>query len=353
MKEIINRRLQSHFQWWHISDVIQQLWCIQAQDTHQAPRVVASRCSPDIRYNDFLKAITDKQLVRTRPMRGTLHYVDPRYVRIFLEHCASKTLSWFKKRREFLWISDQQSEQALILMKNALTGGTILTRSQMKQLLTDANLCDDGQRVYHLTCYAGTLGIICFGPLTEKEDTFVLLDEWIPKTREYTKEESLTQITRMYFTGHGPATIDDLCWRTGLSKTDAKMGIQWLWEQLQQSEYLWIIYYDINNHRWIIQNGIKLLGWFDEYFLGYKERSMIADIEHHKSLFSKNGIFYPLIIRDGNAIGTRKREFKKEKVRFTLSPLPNHTIILQDIAQEAKKYTRFWWYHDYEIILSQ
>ena len=69
---------------------------------------------------------------------------------------------------------------------------------------------------------------------------------------------------------------------------------------------------------------------------------MIADIEHHKSLFSKNGIFYPLIIRDGNAIGTRKREFKKEKVRFTLSPLPNHTIILQDIAQEAKKYTRFW-----------
>ena len=68
-------------------------------------------------------------------------------------------------------------------MKNALTGGKILTRSQIKQLLTDANLCQDGQRVYHLTCYAGTLGIICFGPPIEKENTFVFLDEWIPKTR--------------------------------------------------------------------------------------------------------------------------------------------------------------------------
>lgn len=349
MKEIIEKRLQSHFQWGEIKDIIQQLWCIQAQDTHQSPRVVASRCE-NIVYNDIIQAIKDKQLIRTRPMRGTLHYVDPRYVRIFLELCASKTLSWFQKRRAFLWISDQQAEQALDLFRTTLKGGTILTRSQIKQLLIDHNLCNEWQRVYHLTCYAGTLGIICFGPPTDKEDTFVLLDEWIPKTKEYTKEEGLTIIARLYFSGHGPATIDDLCWWTGLSKKEAKIGIEWLSSELNTIEFQSKIYYyidkDVQAHD---EDWTKLLWWFDEYFLGYKDRSIVADIKHHESLFTKNGIFFPLIIQDGKVIGKRKRQFKKDTCIITLSPLPGYTISKESVESQAKKYSTFRGYDQYEI----
>lgn len=56
------------------------------------------------------------------------------------------------------------------------------------------------QRVYHLACYAATRKLICFGPPTEKEETFVLLDEWIPKHSTLSNDEQLAQLARMYIT---------------------------------------------------------------------------------------------------------------------------------------------------------
>lgn len=354
MKEIIKKRLQSHFliNSWSITDIIQKLWCIQSQDTKQASRVIADRTSGII-YNDFIQAIKNKEIIRTRSMRGTLHYVDPRYVYIFLEQCASKTLSGFKKRREFLWISEEQAKQALNLIVESLKNHKILTRSQIKQLLIDNNLHKEWQRVYHLTCYAGTLWIICFGPPVDKEDTFVLLSERFPQTQKYTKEDSLTIIVYIYFSWHGPATIEDLCWWTWLSKTEAKVWLQQLWKKLQTIEYQWKIYYHtVDNHNLLNKNWIKLLWGFDEYFLWYKDRSIVADIAHYDKMFSKNGIFSPLIIKDGKVIWIRKREFKKDKCIFTILSLPWHTITKNDLELEARKYIRFWWHKTYEIILN-
>lgn len=55
------------------------------------------------------------------------------------------------------------------------------------------------QRVYHLACYAATRKVICFGPPTEKEETFVLLDEWVKKPKHtLTHDEQLAELARMY-----------------------------------------------------------------------------------------------------------------------------------------------------------
>lgn len=68
------------------------------------------------------------------------------------------------------------------------------------------------QWTYHLACYAASRGLICFGPPTEKEETFVLLDEWIGTSKSLNKDEQLATLARMYFRAHGPATLDDLAW---------------------------------------------------------------------------------------------------------------------------------------------
>lgn len=93
------------------------------------------------------------------------------------------------------------------------------------------------QRVYHLACYAATRKLICFGPPTEKEETFVLLDERIKKKPKLTADEQLAKLATLYFQGHGPATVDDLAWRCGLGKTVCKQAVALLGKNIQTMTY--------------------------------------------------------------------------------------------------------------------
>lgn len=68
------------------------------------------------------KACAKGEIVRTWPMRGTLHYMAPEHVHWMLDLCASKTLSSFTKRREFLGISDKHAEKALEIIEKSLRG---------------------------------------------------------------------------------------------------------------------------------------------------------------------------------------------------------------------------------------
>ncbi len=92
------------------------------------------------------------------------------------------------------------------------------------------------QRVYHLTCYAATQKLICFGPPTEKEETFVLLDERVQKPTSLTRDEQLAELARMYMRSHGPATVDDLARWCGLGKGDCKKAIQLISDMLETLE---------------------------------------------------------------------------------------------------------------------
>ena len=153
------------------------------------------------------------------------------------------------------------------------------------------------QWAYHLACYAATCGIICFGPPTDTEEIFVLLDEWVPRRERLDHDESLAELARIYLHGHGPATADDLAWWCGLGKTECKKAISLIAQEVQAIESDGKIYYHFPLHSLGDEaKSLRLLSGFDEYFLGYKDRSRVADTSHHKNLFSTNGIFFPLIL---------------------------------------------------------
>jgi hypothetical protein len=79
-------------------------------------------------------------------------------------------------------------------------------------LLEEAGISTNNQRGYHLLWYTAQTGLICMGPREGKHQTFVLLDEWVPGTKELSKDEALALLAERYFTSHGPATIHDLTW---------------------------------------------------------------------------------------------------------------------------------------------
>ena len=61
---------------------------------------------------------------------------------------------------------------------------------------------------------------------------------------------------------------------------------------------------------------------FDEYVLGYKDRSMIVDREHMTAIIpGGNGVFRSTIVQAGRVIATWKRTLTAKLVRVDVLPL--------------------------------
>ena len=61
-----------------------------------------------------------------------------------------------------------------------------------------------------------------------KQFTYALIDERAPGGRTLTGEEALAELTRRYFASHGPATVRDFVWWSGLTVKQAKRGLEML-----------------------------------------------------------------------------------------------------------------------------
>lgn len=90
----------------------------------------------------------------------------------------------------------------------------------------------DGQRGVHILGRLAQEGLICFGPRQGKQQTFVLLEEWVPESRGLLRDEALAELALRYFTSHGPATISDYAWWSGLTVRDARAGLSMIERRL-------------------------------------------------------------------------------------------------------------------------
>src|SRR6185437_4961819 len=111
------------------------------------------------------------------------------------------------------------------ILISALQGGKQLTRPALYAVLERAGIATGEQRGLHILGRLAHDGLICFGPRTGKQQTFALLDEWVPEARHLGRDEALAELAKRYFTGHGPATLHDFMWWSGLTSADAKAGL--------------------------------------------------------------------------------------------------------------------------------
>jgi hypothetical protein len=183
-------------------------------------------------------------------------------------------------------------------------------------LLENAGISTDGQRGYHLVWYAAQTGLICFGPMEGKQQTFVLLDEWVPDARHLEGDEALAELAKRYFLSHGPATVNDFAWWGGLTLTDARRGLAaagpLLASDAIDGREMWLAK-EAHSQTPPAQPHIRLLPGFDEFLLGYKDRSDVLDPAHAPHIVpGGNGVFKPTVVVGGQVVGTwRKRVIPK------------------------------------------
>ena len=183
------------------------------------------------------------------------------------------------------------------------------------------------------------------GPIEGKQQTFVLLDEWVPTSRKLSREESLAELAERYVTSHGPVTLHDFARWAGLTVTDARAGLdaatsRLLSEKRNGQEY-WMSK-DAPGQKACNPSGVHFLPGFDEYLLGYKDRSSLLAAEHAPKIVpGNNGIFLPTLVVAGQVVGTWKRTLRKNALDILLRPFTPLDDAEERLLEEVKRYRNF------------
>ncbi len=279
-------------------------------------------------------------IVRSWPMRGTLHVAAAEDIGWMLDLMAPRVVAATATRRAQLGITADDLRRARDAAVGALEGSRVLTREALLTVLTASGIVIDGQRGYHFLGYLAQTGVIVLGPVTGRQQSFVLLEEWVRTPRLLERDEALGELARRYLRSHGPATDRDLARWSGLPLRDVRRGMAVSGAELARLELDGTTYHlapEILDGAAALSPkpqvpGVRLLPGFDEYLLGYLDRTAVLAPEHAQAVVpGNNGMFLPTILIDGEVVGTWKRTAGTREVVIHLSPFG----ALPDAAREG------------------
>jgi hypothetical protein len=289
-------------------------------------------------------AVERAEVLRTWPMRGTLHFVAADDARWLLGATGRRHLDRVGKRWDYLGLDAATAERAMTLLDEALSG-TPLPRSQMLQRLQDGGVDISGQRGYHLLWFAAQSGLSCVGPNRDGEQTFVRLAAWAPQQRDLSGADAMAELALRYFRSHGPTTRQDFAGWAGITATEARAGIAGAGESLaagrtDDGAEVWFAS-DLPDRAGTVLSGdvgrqLLALPGFDEFILGYKDRALQVPAEHADAIVpGGNGVFRATLVDDGRVVGTWKRTLKRDRVLIEPEIFGRPTARLRAAADAA------------------
>ncbi len=326
------------------ADTVEWFGAVQAQDYLGALWAVGLR-TQQATEKKIEQAIAEKSIVRTWPMRGTLHFVAARDARWMLELLTPRIVAGRANRlKKHMELDEKVFSRSKEVIGRALEGGRQMERNSIYKALEAARISTSNMRGLHILSRLAMNGFICFGAREGKQHTFALLDEWIPESRKMDREAALAELARRYFTSHGPATLQDFIWWSGLTSANAREGLGLAKARLEQEiiddQTYWFSSY--NGEVKDIAADVYILPAFDEYTVAYRDRSAVLDPLHAKQTSSGYGIFHPIIVVDGRVAGTWKRTQTRGSIVIT----PNLFVKIskaktEALAEAADRYGRF------------
>jgi hypothetical protein len=317
------------------AEVIAALGAMQAQDYGGALWAIGLRLHGSTE-SDIERAVAERTIVRTWPMRGTLHFVASNDARWMLELLTPRVLEAARKRHAELEIDDALLRRIRKILGRALADGRYLTRDATFELLAREGVETDAPRRYHIPFRLAQEGFLCFGPREGKQPTFALLEEWTPNARRLDRGEALAELALRYFTSHGPATVQDFAWWSGLRAVDARAGLEAVASRLARETVDGTTFWMAPGLAAEPAPAAHLLPGFDEYLLGYTDRSAVLDPRHAPKIIpGNNGVFMPTVVLDGQVVGTWKRTPRKKALTITLQPFARATKALTRTLEPA------------------
>jgi hypothetical protein len=304
-------------------DVVRRMGAVQAQDYLGSLWAVGLRTR--VATEGVVEsAIADRSIVRTWPMRGTLHFVAAADVRWMLGLLTPRVVARSAGRYRQLELDERTFARSRDVLARALRGGRSLTRNALYGVLEAARIPVKGQRGIHILSRLAQDGLICFAAREGKQHTFALLEEWVPAAKSLKRDDALAELARRYFESHGPATLQDFVWWSGLKTADARAGLEAaepnLVREIVEGRTYWLPS-SAGGPASEPKDGpppALLLPVYDEYTVAYRDRSAV--LSRSDAGRAGNGIFRHVVVIDGRVAGTWARSLRRGSVIITTSP---------------------------------
>lgn len=316
------------------AEVVAWMGAVQAQEYAVAGWALALRAR-GITAAVVDRALADGTIIRTHVMRPTWHFVVPGDLRWMLALTAPRIRQLMRSYDARLELTARVYGRARAVMAHALEGGRTLTRAELGAALGRARIVASGQRLAHLMMDAELAAVVCSGPRRGNQFTYGLVDERVPAAPALSPDEALAALATRYFRSHGPATIRDFSWWSGLTIGDARRGVAGAGLEHDVLAAPPMLTTRAGAH--------YLLPAYDEYLIAYRDRGAVLDPKYARNL----GIYmfdtYPnQIVVDGCVAGSWKRVVAASGVevaaRFHARPAP---AVRSAFTRMTARYSRF------------
>jgi hypothetical protein len=325
------------------ADVVEWLGAVQAQEYQPAKWAVGLRLAGAT--DDAVEQAIDRgEILRTHVMRPTWHFVaaaDLRWMQALTGPHVQRLMANYRRQLE---LDTATMTRAARVFERALRDRRYLTRPELAERLRRAGVVLSGVRLAHATLYAELEAVICSGPRRGKLPTYGLVDERASKPRDLSGDEALAELTRRFFRSHGPATVRDFVWWSGLSTTAARRGLDII--RARPHDFDGCTYYRTTPSAAVRRTAtaaVHLLPIYDEYLVAYRDRVLVP--HGPPKIASRPGhtvTFQHALVIDGLVAGTWRMSRGMRALTIAVTPLRRLTAAEQrGVVAAAQRYERF------------
>lgn len=322
LRRLAQQRL-THHQVATPADVVTWLGAVQSQEYLGAIWSLAMRMddAADAMADAVIEqAFTQGAILRTHVLRPTWHFVTPEDIRWMLDLTAPRIKAAMVYYDRQLGLDDTLYARCNEVIAGAVAGGRHRTRAELGAALAEAGIAAKGQRLGHIVSHAELDGVVCSGPRRGKQFTYALLAERAPRAKTMTRDEALAELTQRYFTGHGPATVRDFVWWSGLTVADARAGLAMVSSRLSHEEIDEQTYWFSPSSLAPVPESSQmafLLPTYDELLVGYSGFGAALTGGRGNGEWER---FNATIVIGGRVVGNWRRTIAKGAVVIELAP---------------------------------
>ncbi|WP_448004700.1 winged helix DNA-binding domain-containing protein [Agromyces bauzanensis] len=332
-----------------VAEAVDRLGAVQAQDFTAAKWVLGARVPRSVAA-DVDAAIEAREIVRSWPLRGTLHLLPTDRLRPILAITGPRIRQQSTTRLRQLELDDETYLRARAVAEAELAGGVSRSRDELQAAWEAAGIDPGGQRGYHLIAWLARDAVVCWGPIEGRGQRLVLLDEWAPRpAAAEDRDETLAELFQAYIAGHGPATVRDFAWWSGLTLGDARIARAAVGDAVTALDEERLVATDAG---WPADpaaptpraTAALALAPFDEYFLGYTDREAVCDPAHVARVIpGGNGVFQPILVAGGRVVGTWRRGRGRDATSVALEGFDAASALdPAAFAASLRAWARFW-----------
>jgi hypothetical protein len=324
--------------------VVAWFGAVQAQDYAGAKWALTLR-APALTDAQLDRALADGTIIRTHGPRPTWHFIAPADIRWVLTAVAPRVQLRSRTMYRTYEVDPALMTRVRRVIERTLGGGRFATRTDLGKALAANGIEASGIRLGLIMFVLELDQVVCSGPRAGKQFTYALFDERVRGAVVLSPEEARTALAARYVASHGPVTINDFVWWSGLTVGEARRAMEAVSPALRTEPIGEHTYWSTPTLPPASRKPlpiVHLLPNYDEYFIAYRDRRPTAAVPLPSGPIDPMDSYAHLLCVEGRFGGFWRRTVGRREVDVELLPYrPLSRAHVTAAEEAAERYAAF------------